>query len=200
MTKATVVLALLIGVVTITVSPVLAQVLPAYFDITSAKVNTNKTSPLELELYTIAASIPVTGEDLLGYGVLTASGDSLIVTTSHGGTLDSILQNSAADPVWHNHFVKLQPDNACPVGLVGQLSVADLTWISPGTIKIDGTEAKLTKIPTGIFELPSGTTLGKTNSIFNTGIPTNQIASFQLSVGPVGQICVDVKDIITASD
>lgn len=199
MTKATIVLALLIGVVAITVSPVLAQVLPAYFDITSAKVNTNNT-PLELELYTIAASIPVTGEDLLGYGVLTAAGDSLIVTASHGGVLDSILQSSAADPVWHNHFVKLQPDSACPVGLVGQLSVADLTWISPGTTKIDGTEAKLTQIPTGAFELPSGTTLGKTNSIFNTGIPTNQIVSFQLSVGPVGQICVDVKDIITASD
>jgi hypothetical protein len=198
MTKTTIITALMVAVVAISITPALAQVLPAYFDISSAEVNTKKT-PLKLELYTLA-NVPVAGEDLLGYGVLTSGGDSLIVTTSHGGALDSITQSSAADPVWHNHYVKLQSDSGCPAGLAGQLSVSDLTWTSPGTTKIDGTEVKLTNIPTGTFNLPSGVTLGTTTSSFNTGNPTDQVVSFQLSIGPTGQICVDVKDIITASD
>jgi len=198
MTKTAIIAALFVGAVAITVSPILAQVLPAYFDITEAEVETDD-SLVEIELETVGDVPTVTGT-LLGYGVLTAGGDSLIVTTSHGGVLDSAVQTSAADPVWHNHYVQLQGDSGCPVGLAGQLSVADLTWPSPGTVEVDDDEVELEDVPTGTFTLPSGTTLGTTSSTFNTGSATVQVVSFQLAGGPSGQICVIVQDIITASD
>jgi hypothetical protein len=52
-----------------------------------------------------------------GYGLLTAGGDSIIVTTTHAAVLDSEAQGgSANNPIWHNHFVQLTMDETglCP--------------------------------------------------------------------------------------
>jgi hypothetical protein len=199
----------LAAVFAIAMTPAFAGGIASYYDVIDAEVR-EKTHPngkdfgLKLEAYT-ATAIPTDGSDLLGYGVLT-DGAWLVATTSHAGVLDSTKQTGgAADPIWHNHYVALTGDGECPVSPVGglQLSVSDLTWESPGTTKIDGTELKLTTIDTGI---PSGTwhsgAGGSEGGVVavNTGIISDQFVSFHLMGGPSSQICVIVNDIITASD
>ena len=179
----------------------------SYYDIIDAEVREKdhpigKDSGLKLEA-NVGAPIPTDGSDLLGYGVLTDGW--LVVTTSHGGVLDSEDQANAADPVWHNHYVQLQGDGECPVSPVGdlQLSVADLTWESPGTTKIDGSEVKLTAIDTGVpsdtYHSGAGGSEGSEVAV-DTGAISGTFVSFQLSGGPSSQICVEVMDAIAASD
>jgi hypothetical protein len=54
--------------------------------------------------------IPENGEGgAFGYGLLTAWGDSITVTTTHAGVLDSETQGGDANnPIWHNHFVQFE--------------------------------------------------------------------------------------------
>lgn len=198
----------LAAVFAIAMTPAFAGGIASYYDVIDAEVReknhpNSKDSGLKLEAYT-ATTIPTDGSDLLGYGVLT-DGAWLVATTSHAGVLDSETQGVASNAVWHNHYVKLQGDGECPVSPVGglQLSVMDLTWQSPGTTKIDGTEIKLTDIetgvPTGTWNSGAGGALGGVVAV-NTGAISDQFVSFQLAGGPSSQICVIVNDIITASD
>jgi len=195
----------LAAVLAVTVIPAFAVV--TYYDIDNAEVRekdhpNGKDNGLKLEA-NVGAPIPTDGSDLLGYGVLTDGW--LVVTTSHAGVKDSVTQANASDPVWHNHYVSLVGDTDCPASPVGglQLSVADLTWESPGTTKIDGSEVKLTNIETGV---PSGTwhsgAGGSEGGV--VAVDTDNIlgtfVSFQLAGGPNSEICVIVNDAIAASD
>lgn len=58
------------------------------------------------------ANIPTDGSgEAFGYDIIT--GDSVIVTTTHKGVLDSKAQNGDANnPIFHNHYVHLGTDEA----------------------------------------------------------------------------------------
>ena len=117
-----------------------------------------------------------------GYGIITvdASGiQNVIATTSHPGLpiADSELQQSAADPVIHNHYVVLGTDELCGVNPMGgfNLSVADLTHESPGKIFVKQNEAVLKNLPKSV-------TGGNFNQslVFTPGTDYRAAASFQL--------------------
>lgn len=99
---------------------------------------------------TTESKIAKGGQDgAFGYGVLTG-GDSLMVGTTHAGVLDSIKQGGDQfNPVWHNHYVQLaavplededteEIEQYCEDtnGALGPLEVANLSFESPGKIKI----------------------------------------------------------------
>ena len=69
--------------------------------------------------------------------------EGAIVTTTHAGVLDSELQQSILDPVWHNHFVQLAENTEC----VSDTAVGDLTFESPGEVKVQDNIAVLKKLP-----------------------------------------------------
>ncbi|HXT83239.1 MAG TPA: hypothetical protein VN704_02740 [Verrucomicrobiae bacterium] len=76
-------------------------------------------------------SIPTDGNSgAFGYAILTSKGlNSVIVSATHHGVLDSILQHNPGDPMWHNHYLSLAPSAVC-----GQnnLEVKQITLESPG--------------------------------------------------------------------
>jgi hypothetical protein len=94
-----------------------------------------------------------TGENF-GYGVVTLVNDTLnvIATTSHPnlGIVDSELQEDENDPVFHNHYVVLGTDaENCGVNEEDEpnLSIADLSFESPGEVFIKGNAAILRDLP-----------------------------------------------------
>lgn len=56
--------------------------------------------------------IPTNGDgDAFGYCIFTIQGlDSVVVSTTHPGILDSEDQTDVDDPIWHNHFEILLQD------------------------------------------------------------------------------------------
>ena len=113
----------------------------------------------QLEARFIAGGpIPTNGtEGAFGYGILTddpfdeastLSENASLVTLTHRGLLDSEDQSSAEDPIWHNHFVRLGNVEQCGENL----GVVDLTWQSPGEVRIDDNNATISQIPTNGFE------------------------------------------------
>jgi hypothetical protein len=83
-----------------------------------------------------------------GYGILTDDGDAILVAHTHPGVLDSEDQRFIEDPIWHNHFVKLGDVEQC----VEDQGVIDITWQSPGVVRIDDNTARISGIPTDEFE------------------------------------------------
>ncbi len=77
-----------------------------------------------------------------GYGTITT--DSIIVTTTHKGVLDSELQSNANDPVFHNHYVHLGSD-ATHCG--SNPAVTTITFDSPGKVAVGGTAVALKDLP-----------------------------------------------------
>jgi hypothetical protein len=84
--------------------------------------------------------IPTNGtEGTFGYGVLMDEGDTILVTHTHPGILDSEAQSFIEDPVWHNHFVKLGDVEQCEE----DQGIIDITWQSPGVVTIDDNAARI---------------------------------------------------------
>ena len=182
------------------VSPSIVSAVGGYSFIDEAEIEANKKKLKELEIET-EGDIPTVAGTLLGYGVLT-TGEAIVVTASHGGALDSIKQNGASDPVWHQHYLKLQGDDECPAGVdqFPGLSVADLSWTSPGKIEIDDEELELKKVRLGNIQAESALDVGGVPHAFNTGVLTNQVVAFDLAFGPSSQVCVIVTDHTIADD
>jgi hypothetical protein len=129
-------------------APVLATTLESFLIIEKAEVSAN--GELEARLITEGLLIPTDGsEGAFGYGILTEDGDAILVATTHAGVLDSEEQNYILDPIWHNHFVKLGDD----VEQCGEdQGVVDITWQSPGEVRIDDNIASISGVPTDEFE------------------------------------------------
>jgi hypothetical protein len=83
-----------------------------------------------------------------GYGILTDDGDAILVAHTHPGVLDSEDQRFIEDPIWHNHFVKLGDVEHCDE----EEGVIDITWQSPGMVRIDDNIARISEVPTDEFE------------------------------------------------
>jgi hypothetical protein len=127
-------------------APVLATTLESFLIIEQAEVSAN--GELEARLIT-EGMIPTDGsEGAFGYGILTEDGDAILVAHTHPGVLDSEEQNYILDPTWHNHFVRLGEVAECGE----DQGVVDITWQSPGEVRIDDNTASISGVPTDEFE------------------------------------------------
>lgn len=205
MTRAKLMATSLIGmgaIFMVMISPSLVFANGSFMTIDEAEIEANSKKIKELDI-DADGDIPTQAGTLIGYGVLTTGGDPALihatVATSHGGApfADSARQNgNPNNPVWHNHYVELQPDSECPAGAAGlQLSVVDLSFSSPGKVNVDDEELTMTNLPLG--SITTSSVVSGTHT-FVTGTATDTAVAFGLSIGPSGQVCVTVTDITTA--
>lgn len=119
--------------------------------------------------------IPLKGESgAVGYGLITDKGtDAIIVSTTHGGVLDSETQDDANDPIWHNHIVKLGSVPQCGENP----GVIDITFEEPGDVKINNTELAITDAP-AVFSGTHSLTKEKLNFIPGTNL--QKVVQFEL--------------------
>jgi hypothetical protein len=130
-------------------SPVFASTAESFLTIERANVLTNDDDDFTIELTVEGLLIPTNGtEETFGYGVLMDEGDTILVTHTHPGILDSEAQSFIEDPVWHNHFVKLGDVEQCEE----DQGIIDITWQSPGVVTIDDNAARISDVPTDEFE------------------------------------------------
>lgn len=189
-------------VAAMTMAPLLASAVSA---ITSASISSSATS-LDAKI-TTEGKVAKNGHDgAFGYGVLTLSGfggvgDSLMVSTTHQGVLDSAKQGGDANsPAWHNHYVQLNtvgvPADCAPNSNLGGASVevAALTFESPGKAKVNQNVIQLLNMPS---------TFSGTNAL--TGLPitmtpgttASAVVSFTLHPlfngpgGSLSNVCVE---------
>ncbi len=108
-----------------------------FIDINKAVIITDSSEFEKIRVYT-GYDVPTDGSGgAFGYGVITSAGlRAIIVTTTHAGVLDSVAQEDADDPVFHNHYVALEnlPDDpSCP-----GLQVVDISFQEPGDVDVSG--------------------------------------------------------------
>jgi hypothetical protein len=118
-----------------------------YLDVQKAIIDIDKNIIKDI-VFKTRGDIPQEGSDKnFGYGVVTLANNTLnvIATTSHPklGIIDSELQKSPEDPVFHNHYVILGNNSICG----DTPAVQDLSFTSPGKVMIDGNKAILKDLP-----------------------------------------------------
>lgn len=133
--------------------PVLGFVAESFLTIERSTVSIDDgedNGELTAELDVEGLGIPTNEtEEAFGYGILTDDGDdALFVAHTHPGVLDSEAQRFIEDPVWHNHFLKLDNIEQCGE----DQGIVDITWQSPGEIGIDDNIARISGVPTSGFE------------------------------------------------
>jgi hypothetical protein len=100
---------------------------------------------LRAELMVEGLLIPTDGsEGAFGYGILTEDGDAILVATTHAGVLDSEEQSFMEDPTWHTHLLRLGDIAEC----AKDQGVIDITWQSPGEVRINDNIATISNVPT----------------------------------------------------
>jgi hypothetical protein len=180
---------------TIFAAPALATVTESYLIIERAAVLADDG---ELRAALITEGDIPTGENggAFGYGILTEDGDAILVSTRHPGVLDSEEQEYILDPTWHNHFVRLGEAEQCE----GVPAVEDITWQSPGDVRIINNLALLNNVPTDEFEGWHSIT-GEELSM-TLGEDVSDVVSFKLRpvFGSAGLEAVCVTDLRPADD
>jgi hypothetical protein len=177
-------------------SPVFASTAESFLTIERANVLTNDDD-FTIELTVEGLLIPTNGtEGTFGYGVLMDEGDTILVTHTHPGILDSEAQSFIEDPVWHNHFVKLGDVEQCEE----DQGIIDITWQSPGVVTIDDNAARISDVPTDEFEGWDSIT-GEPLSMM-LGEDVANVISFKLDpvFGENGLEAVCVTDIRSAEE
>lgn len=146
---------------------------------------------------TATAEIPQDGTGVsYGYGVVTEENffDTILVTATHGGFLESAVQNGPEDPKWHSHYVTLTDDgdvdNAC-----SGLEIADISYHAPGEVKIYGENI----VFDGVKTLDSVNPMTGESNTFDGGENIVAIISFDLTPvfndGELTNVCVDVNGL-----
>ena len=141
--------------------------------------------------------IPTNGtEGAFGYGILTDDGDAILVAHTHPGVLDSEDQRFIEDPIWHNHLVKLGGIEHCGE----DQGVIDITWQSPGAVRIDDNTATISGISTDEFEGWDSIT-GEPLSM-TLGEDVSDVVSFKLDpvLGEDGLEAICVTDIRSSEE
>src|SRR5215213_4580998 len=190
-----IVVAVFIGTI-IDVPPVFAPTAESFLTIERANVLTDDDE-LAISLIVEGLLIPTNGtEGAFGYGILTDEGDAILVTHTHAGVLDSEDQRSIEDPIWHNHFVKLGDVEQCGE----DQGVIDITWQSPGEVRINNDSATVSDISTDEFEgwdSITGEPLSRT-----LGEDVGDVISFKLDpvFGDDGLEAICVTDIRSAEE
>jgi hypothetical protein len=180
------------------IPPVFALAGESFLTIEIANVSIeDDDEELTTELDVEGLLIPTNGtEGAFGYGILTDEGDAILVATTHAGVLDSEDQRFIEDPIWHNHFVRLGNMEQCGE----DQGVVDITWQSPGEVRIDDNIATISDIPTDEFEGWDSIT-GKELSM-TLGEAVSEVISFKLDpvFGEDGLEAVCVTDIRSAEE
>jgi hypothetical protein len=176
---------------------VFASTAESFLTIERANVSIDDEEELTAELDVEGLLIPTNGtEGAFGYGILTDDGDAVLVAHTHTGILDSEAQIFIEDPIWHNHFVKLGDVEQCGE----DQGVVDITWQSPGEVRIDDNIATISGVPTDGFEGWDSIT-GKELSM-TLGEALSEVISFKLDpiFGEDGLEAVCVTDIRSAEE
>ena len=165
-----------------------------YLDVQKAIIDIDKNIIKDI-VFKTRGDIPQENRDKnFGYGVVTLVNNTLnvIATTSHPklGIIDSELQKSPEDPVFHNHYVVLGNNSICGANP----AVQDLSFTSPGKVIIDGNKAILK-------DLPASAQGQFTNVTITPGTNVLIVASFLLEShfsqqGQLQAVCVvDIKPV-----
>src|SRR5919202_3907901 len=131
--------------------PVFGTVAESHLTIERAAVSiADNDNDLIARLSVEGVDIPTDGaEGAFGYGILTQDGNATLVAHTHLGVLDSEDQTFIEDPIWHTHLVKLGDVKQCGDNNQG---IVDITWQSPGTVRIDNETVRISEIPTDKFQ------------------------------------------------
>lgn len=114
----------------------------------------------------------------MGIAIISDKGfESIVVSTTHGGVLDSEKQTNADDPVWHNHFVKLVVNNSTSSKCGSNPQVEGLTFQSPGDLSVNNTNLQLSNIPHKFDAINS---LDNNSLSFEQGNTVDKVVSFKL--------------------
>jgi hypothetical protein len=180
------------------IAPVFATTAESFLTIERADVLTEEDDEeLTITLIAEGLQIPINGTGgAFGYGILTDDGDTILVTHTHPGVMDSEAQRFIEDPVWHNHFVKLGDVEQCDE----DQGVINITWQSPGVVTIDDNTAKINYVPTDEFEGWHSIT-GEPLSMM-LGDDVSDVISFKLDpvFGEEGLEAVCLTDIRSAEE
>jgi hypothetical protein len=181
------------------IQPVFASIAESFLTVERADVSVDDDDDeLTARLIAEGLQIPTDGtEGAFGYGILTDDGDTILVTHTHPGVLDSEDQRFVEDPIWHNHFLKLGDVEQCEEEDQG---VTDITWQSPGEVRIDDNTARISGIPTDEFEGWDSIT-GKPLSM-TLGEDISDVVSFKLDpvFGEDGLEAICVTDMRSAEE
>lgn len=140
----TISLAAIFGIAMIA-SPIGAEAMGSFLDVKKADIKTD-SSEVEKAKFNAKAHIPTDGTGgAFGYGYVSSLNglEAVAVTTTHGGIKDSIAQENAADPVFHNHYVALTDSNP----LCDELAVVDITFEEPGDVDVSKKKANMEDVP-----------------------------------------------------
>ena len=127
----------------------------------------------------------------MGVAIISERGfESVIASSTHGGVLDSIQQDNASDPIWHNHFVKLVVNSSSKCGNNPQ--VEELTFQSPGSVSIDDTSLQMAEVPQTFNATGS---LSNSSLVFESGSEIDKVVTFKLepqfdSQNNIESVCV----------
>jgi hypothetical protein len=180
------------------IAPVFAHTAESFLTIERADVLTDEDDEeLTTTLIVEGLQIPINGTGgAFGYGILTDDGDTILVTHTHPGVMDSEAQRFIEDPVWHNHFVKLDDVEQCGE----DQGIINITWQSPGVVTIDDNTARINDVPTDEFEGWHSIT-GEPLSMM-LGDDVSDVISFKLDpvFGEEGLEAVCVTDIRSAEE
>ncbi|MFL6491611.1 MAG: hypothetical protein ACJ70O_00755, partial [Nitrososphaera sp.] len=112
------------------------------------------------------------------------------------GVLDSEDQRFIEDPIWHNHFLKLGDVEQCGE----HQGVIDITWQSPGEVRINNDSASVSDIPTDEFEGWDSITGEPVSMVLDEDV--DDVISFKLDpvFGEEGLKAVCVTDIRSAEE
>jgi hypothetical protein len=180
------------------IAPVFASTAESFLTIERADVLTDEDDEeLTATVIVEGLQIPINGTGgAFGYGILTDDGDTILVTHTHPGVMDSEAQRFIEDPVWHNHFVKLDDVEQCGE----DQGVINITWQSPGVVTIDDNAARINYVPTDEFEGWNSIT-GEPLSMM-LGDDVSDVISFKLDpvFGEEGLEAVCLTDIRSAEE
>jgi hypothetical protein len=180
------------------IAPVFASTAESFLTIERADVLTDEDDEeLTTTVIVEGLQIPINGTGgAFGYGILTDDGDTILVTHTHPGVMDSEAQRFIEDPVWHNHFVKLDDVEQCGE----DQGVINITWQSPGVVTIDDNAARINYVPTDEFEGWNSIT-GEPLSMM-LGDDVSDVISFKLDpvFGEEGLEAVCLTDIRSAEE
>lgn len=167
--------------------------------------NDGDNNELTAELDVEGVQIPINGtHGAFGYGIIiTEDGDeeeddTILVTHTHSGLLDSESQRFIEDPIWHNHFVRLGNVEQCGE----DPGVIDITWQSPGEVGIDDNIVTISDVPTGEFEGRHSMTGESLSITLGESAAVSDVISFKLDpvFGEDGLKAVCITDIRSAEE
>jgi len=137
---------------------------------TNNSLNANMTSLNEIALDG--------SKGAMGIAIISIKGfESIVVSTTHGGVLDSERQLNASDPSWHNHFVKLAVNNSTNSKCGSNPQVEELTFQSPGNVSIDSMHLQISEVPQTFNATHS---LNNNSLTFEQGNSIDKVVTFKL--------------------